>query len=296
MRQENYNLKIITPCFCAGADQKRAEVRASSIRGCLRWWFRVLGGNNEQEQAVFGGIAGEKGKGSAIIVRVSNFQRGEAIELPSMRQQTPLSYLLYYANASGRERQETFGPRFSKTGYLPPGSTFTMSVLYKRYIGSREKDLLSSAVQAFIRLGTLGYRGTRGCGAILSTDELFDFNEFTAWSKKLSNVEVSWLVEKNGGEPVFCYDWNSVLCMEEEILKAFRNQYPAGKRGDRLSPLGMAGNRRENIDRQASAVRLRPVKLKEGLLPAVVYTERALDSRMGQLQIQNYPVGRYRLA
>ncbi|TAE90912.1 MAG: type III-B CRISPR module RAMP protein Cmr1 [Verrucomicrobia bacterium] len=42
----HYQLEIITPCFCAGADQGIAEIRAASIRGQLRWWFRVLGGRH----------------------------------------------------------------------------------------------------------------------------------------------------------------------------------------------------------------------------------------------------------
>ncbi|MCL2104631.1 MAG: type III-B CRISPR module RAMP protein Cmr1 [Kiritimatiellaeota bacterium] len=37
-------LSFITPTFLAGANQNTPEIRASSIRGQLRWWFRVLGG------------------------------------------------------------------------------------------------------------------------------------------------------------------------------------------------------------------------------------------------------------
>lgn len=291
MRQEDYNLEIITPCFCAGADQGQSEIRAPSLRGCLRWWFRVLGGTSEQEQVVFGGISGDEGKGSSIIVRVIELIKGDPIKFPSMTRGAPLSYLLYFAKVSGKPK----GIRFSNSGIIPPGSTFTMSVLYRRDIGTREKDILSSSILAFVRLGSLGYRATRGCGAISLADEVLDFSEFNAWSRKLSNVEVSWLVEKDEDRPVFCDDWNLVLRREEEILKAFREEYPAGKYGDRLTPLGISGNQRENIDRQASALRLRPVKLKEGLLPAIIYTERALDPRMGQLQIHDFPVGRYRL-
>ena len=55
MNWKPYTVELITPCFCAGADQTTAEIRAPSIRGELRWWFRVLGGTPEQERAVFGG-------------------------------------------------------------------------------------------------------------------------------------------------------------------------------------------------------------------------------------------------
>jgi CRISPR type III-B/RAMP module RAMP protein Cmr1 len=31
--------RFATPCIISGADPSKAELRASSIRGGLRWWF-----------------------------------------------------------------------------------------------------------------------------------------------------------------------------------------------------------------------------------------------------------------
>ena len=70
-----YRVKFITPGFCAGADQKVAEVRAPSIRAELRWWFRTLRGTREEEEAVFGSVAGDEGRSSSVFVRVSNLER-----------------------------------------------------------------------------------------------------------------------------------------------------------------------------------------------------------------------------
>ncbi len=53
---KTYNIELLTPCFCAGADQTKAEIRAPSIRGQLRWWFRALGGTPQGEKEVFGGV------------------------------------------------------------------------------------------------------------------------------------------------------------------------------------------------------------------------------------------------
>lgn len=58
MIQKTYTLEFLMPCFCAGADQARAEIRAPAIRGQLRWWFRALGGSAADERTVFGGVAG----------------------------------------------------------------------------------------------------------------------------------------------------------------------------------------------------------------------------------------------
>ena len=45
MEEVKLKFKLITPAFCGGAiPETQAESRAPSIRGQLRWWFRVLGG------------------------------------------------------------------------------------------------------------------------------------------------------------------------------------------------------------------------------------------------------------
>ncbi|MCS3901815.1 type III-B CRISPR module RAMP protein Cmr1 [Methanococcus voltae] len=38
----NFNCEIISPIFCYGADKESPEIRASSIRGALRFWWRAL--------------------------------------------------------------------------------------------------------------------------------------------------------------------------------------------------------------------------------------------------------------
>ena len=53
------DLEFITPLFSHGAIDA-PEVRASSIRGQLHAWFRILGGDVEAERRVFGGIRQKK--------------------------------------------------------------------------------------------------------------------------------------------------------------------------------------------------------------------------------------------
>ena len=69
MNTETFHLELITPCFCGGAEtERRAEIRAPSIRGQIRWWFRTMGGFKsldargmpvrDQEAMIFGSMAG----------------------------------------------------------------------------------------------------------------------------------------------------------------------------------------------------------------------------------------------
>jgi len=41
----NFELKAVTPIFMHGADQGRVEIRAASIKGLMKWWFRALAEN-----------------------------------------------------------------------------------------------------------------------------------------------------------------------------------------------------------------------------------------------------------
>ncbi|MDI3498463.1 type III-B CRISPR module RAMP protein Cmr1, partial [Archaeoglobus sp.] len=42
MYSATFTLEAITPVFMRGANQSKAEIRAASIKGLMRWWFRAL--------------------------------------------------------------------------------------------------------------------------------------------------------------------------------------------------------------------------------------------------------------
>jgi CRISPR type III-B/RAMP module RAMP protein Cmr1 len=279
-------VEIITPCFCAGANQQEAKIRAPSIRGELRWWFRALGGTREQEKAVFGGISYEKGDdgvSSSVVVRVSQVNKGNPIELPQMRINQPLSYLLYYANASGKARGQQHGPRFSKDGMIPPGSTFRLSIDLRKAVDIKSDAILKKAVKSFLVLGSLGYRSTRACGALYASEKESDSIEnFISWAKELDNVKCAWVVDSES-RPIQCDSWKSALMWEEKVLRSFRNDYPAGKNGNKHSPLGVSNSSQEGVDRQSSALRLRPLKLMGDLYALVYYCEAGLHPSMNRI-------------
>ncbi len=58
--------RFITPCFCGGSDQSKSEIRTLSIRGQMRWWYRICGADAKTETALFG--SAETGK-SPLMVR-----------------------------------------------------------------------------------------------------------------------------------------------------------------------------------------------------------------------------------
>lgn len=151
-------LQLITPCYCAGANQMAAELRIPSFRGELRWWFRCLGGTREQESAVFGSSAG-KGRASGVALRVLNIKNRKesySYKTENSPPKNPNSgYITYFLN------DRASGARAA----LPPGTRFTLELNQLREIGAPELSLLELAWSCLCNLGAIGARKTRALGA-----------------------------------------------------------------------------------------------------------------------------------
>lgn len=272
----NLHFEILTPCFCAGSDQAQAELRAPAVRGQLRWWFRVLGGTPEQEKRVFGGVHGNFAEdterqsknvpqASAVVVRITDYKAASTqnVKLPLPNQS--LYYLFHFAKASAG------GLRYTPAGWLAPQSTFTLFIGQRRRLPPGDQKLLESAIQAFAWLGSLGLRQTRGLGSLGITNPMPTHAEFAAFAKSLApSVRVGWIMDLKGN-PCFTSnstDWRSPLGLLESAMRQLRRQYPE-KKG--MSPLG------SSAPRQSSAVHLRVVSLREGLLPVILHAPGILD-------------------
>lgn len=167
MKIESFQLELITPCFCGGAEpEKQAEIRAPSIRGQLRWWFRTLGGFKslapmsvrDQEAKIFGSMAGDEANASKLVVRViptqiqSTVCDGQALGHQNFSDAAYLTFPI-------QSRQE----KPAKRGVIRTG-TFELVLLWRG-----EPSLwgdLKSLVTIFGNLGALGFRGRRAMGAL----------------------------------------------------------------------------------------------------------------------------------
>lgn len=250
MKTDTYNLEFITPCFCAGADQGKAEIRPASIRGQLRWWFRVLGGMPEQEREAFGGVSRQGKKenplASKLVVRVSDAKEG------SGSTHLPKNLTFFTSSRSGMA--------------LPTGSRFRLTLAERA--GTARGNLLQSAIEAFLLLGCIGLRSGRGLGAFARVDRL------------PSEGAVKESLRSLAGARIDCYPLSpaptSFSALEE--LEAFVGEF---RKKSRLEPNSRNAfgfvNRNQ---RHAATLRLRPVKVAEGFLPVVFYTERPLAEGM----------------
>lgn len=252
MTVETINFECITPCFCAGADQTKAEIRPSAIRGALRWWFRCLGGTAEQEIQVFGGV--DPVRSSSIQIRVSNVSPRDVGALPSPPSMSPKAYILHFASiAGGSSSNFGSGPRWNNTGCLGTGTTFDLHLRQLRNIPIESLDLLEKAVTAFKHYGSIGMRITRGMGAVQASDANAD--SFAYIDETLQNHGFT-IKRSNKTHQI----WDAVL---EEAGKWLKN--------DLRKEFGAGGNKKSALGsiapvRQTSAVYLRPIKLNGALM------------------------------
>jgi len=155
------SMEFITHAILAGANQEQAEVRAASIRGEWRWWFRALGGTLKEEEALFGSIhAGRGARRSRVVVQVPeapiSTKKADLGDLGWKGQNHNIGYLLWPL-------------RSQKRGYLEAGTTFTI----QRHMRGRtsSEGLPDRSFEAMCNLGSLGTRSRRGFGSLLPNED-----------------------------------------------------------------------------------------------------------------------------
>jgi CRISPR type III-B/RAMP module RAMP protein Cmr1 len=247
-------MEIITPCFCAGANQAKAEIRAPSIRGELRWWFRALGGTREQEADVFGSVQ-PKAQASKLLVRVSNGSKtaNESSSLPANHRFFVKSRLDLGADS-----------------FIPAGRTFRLQMLRKQEVSCSE--LLNLAVRCFTELGALGLRSNRGLGAVQPVDGTVDLPALEA-ALKAREIDLFRLAPQQSALDALVY-------LEEQV-KTFREQKGIPKGSD--NAMGFV----DGSKRHASCLRVRPVRLPDGkFLPVMIYSEAGMGVRITSIRPQ----------
>ncbi|ADL41496.1 CRISPR-associated RAMP protein, Cmr1 family [Caldicellulosiruptor obsidiansis OB47] len=209
MREYNFHCEIVTPLYMCGSEKEKLELRSQSFNGLFRYWFRIGGGDLEDEKRIFGfgGNNGRKGLVQIIVEQTSNkdsYQRSEKLNFELKKGFDYLNYFL--------RKRENFcfqcGQQFKLTFRFSPLAT--------------EDDIKKffCSVWLAMNLGNFGARARRGFGSVKvnkidGSDEIFKFLEFipTAplkdWFNKNLNSIKSILFSKER-ESIPCLFNNSV--------------------------------------------------------------------------------------
>ena len=147
---EKYTFKLLTACFCGGADNQGApaEMRVPSIRGQIRSWHHEIAGANTMNR-IWGSTAGQTNASRVALIC-------DATILPRAAQ--PRTCILPHKNQ---------GPRPA----LAADQTFTVTL--QRLIGCTTDDwkAAQNAVKLWMLIGCLGLRANRAAGSIWPTGE-----------------------------------------------------------------------------------------------------------------------------
>ncbi|MCX8072834.1 MAG: type III-B CRISPR module RAMP protein Cmr1 [Candidatus Binatia bacterium] len=159
-------LRIVTPVFCAGAEQNGAsEIRPFSIRGALRWWYRAVAGDSLKEEAsVFGATTGN-GTASPIALQLGSWLSEETPLddrlQPKRAPESGAAYLGYTLYLGSNNRKAV----------TPGKEPVTLRLRWNWKPASSERQQYirrawAASLWLFGHLGGLGTRARRGFGTL----------------------------------------------------------------------------------------------------------------------------------
>ncbi len=160
---ESYECQIITPMYCggviAGTTDKEMPVRASSIRGHLRFWWRIVSQHNndattrslaEREQAIWGGITG-KAQASQVQIEV-------IVKRPFLHPKSDFLKGVEYA-LGGSDKKEV-------NSFWGAGNLFELKVRFDDRLNAKQKQEVKESIRWWASFGGIGGRTRRGFGAL----------------------------------------------------------------------------------------------------------------------------------
>lgn len=186
-------LEVVTPIL-GGSHQTRAidhvdVIRAPSVRGHLRFWWRCLYAAQfanadalyQRESALWGRAATDDGGRSAVEIRVSvEGTPGSPDTSDIDLQQTPGAYALWPARAERRQGQKPPAPR------RKPGTKFLLTL---RVAGTDiDEAEIKNALRAWILFGGYGGRTRRGLGSLRVVGHVNGWLPTTATREGLTNL------------------------------------------------------------------------------------------------------------
>lgn len=169
-------LQVITPIFGGGYQTRALDdvdtIRAPSVRGHLRFWWRALYASKhetaeqlyERERELWGGAGADKGQRSAVEIRVDVESTGETDGSGIDLGQTPGAYALWPARAESKTNTPA-APR------RKPGTQFNVTLKVARRDKDDVEGEVKNALRAWILFGGYGGRTRRGLGTIVAVGD-----------------------------------------------------------------------------------------------------------------------------
>ncbi|MDA3915711.1 MAG: type III-B CRISPR module RAMP protein Cmr1 [Deltaproteobacteria bacterium] len=200
MSTHRFNIEIVTPLFSGGADGVSAELRAPTIKGMMRFWWRALYGSDDikqmkkNEAAIFG----DTDHKSDVVLSLDipenckpseeNIARGELIPVEGKTYRISIIEYLAYGLFDQRERKYI-------RRYYSPENSFSLQLNC-----SKKKQEIWNSLRMIHQFGGFGSRCRNGFGSI----EIKEYNN--------QNSEEEFNAIKKGSRKKFTsFSKNSIL-------------------------------------------------------------------------------------
>ena len=234
-----YEIELITPMYgggvVAGVVDEEMPVRATSIHGHLRFWWRLLYGlklslndMREEEAAIFGSTR----SASKIALRVrlhdtrlslkamaSISEEGEKKKIVFEEGKEKLQYAIFpFQGKIGKRGEPDVAPFLAivKAG-------FKLSLSFSPKLPDAQREQVLNSLHGWINFGGLGARTRRGCGALYSKEcameEAKNISSLLAGAPGIETVLMGNV--KDNAE--------SVWCEMVDLMKQFRQGVGIGR-------------------------------------------------------------------
>ena len=190
----HYNCKLVTPMYGGGVEAGKVDmsmpIRAASIRGQLRFWWRVACGRLDppqdmfkREVAIWGGLGGDKPTASKVTVLINEMAKPE-VEPAFIYERKPDNvYKAMPKAATWAEAYALFSARGKLDGSKRVIETqpaelalanlgFTLRVKCSESLSDAQKGEVEKTLRWFASFGGVGARTRRGVGAVWFNDPL----------------------------------------------------------------------------------------------------------------------------
>lgn len=152
-----FDIEVVTPMFLKGAEE--TELRAASIKGALRFWWRALYGSDDIKEMKQreGEIFGDTSQKSLVILRLEGDVTSSLTDKKLHKSGfSSLNYLAYGATSGSNVLRK----------YIKPKTSFKLHISFPQ---SYRNEVLNS-FYFLCEYGGIGSRSRNGYGSILCKD------------------------------------------------------------------------------------------------------------------------------
>ncbi|OZG70402.1 type III-B CRISPR module RAMP protein Cmr1 [Hahella sp. CCB-MM4] len=186
---ETYHCELKTPLYGGGVEagvvDEEMPVRATEIRGQLRFWWRIACGPDspedmfQQETAIWGGISKKGATASRVEIRVTDYlqvttepafkcNKGNGGAKMKAHSKYGEGYALF--PAQGKLTPDKTAVEKAPDKFAIPGLTFKLHIRFhdklKPSLTEQQKGQVKTALRWWVSFGGVGARTRRGLGAL----------------------------------------------------------------------------------------------------------------------------------